>query len=481
MSEYKLFVQRIGLVGITNILVAISGLILLPIITKNFTTSDYGVWVQITTTIALLPNVATLGLPYTMVRFLSAEKDIEKIREGFYSLAGVVLISTTTISLLMLLFSKNIAVALFNGNMNTAILLVPIIFLACLNAFLLNYFRTFQQMKRYSVFLLIQTYLGLFIASYFAFNGYSITQTAISLLIANTLTFVIMLIFIISKLGFKIPRFQNLREYLSFGVPTIPGNISYWVVDSSDRYVIGMLLGTTFVGYYSPGYTLGNIVIMVLSPFSLLLPAVLPKYYEKNDMEQVQIFLKYSMKFFFLIAIPAAFGLSALSKPILMVITTQAIALNGYMITPFIALSALLYGVYGIVGNILVLEKKTKVVGIVWILAAILNLVLNIILVPKFGILGAAAVTLLAYILAFLITVIYTNRYFTFDFDLRFIVKSTIASSLMAMVIFAVNPYGILNILITIVICTGIYFALLLALKGIKKEEIQFFRNMMNS
>jgi len=480
LSEYKLFVQRIGLVGITNILVAISGLILLPIITKNFTTSDYGVWVQITTTIALLPNVATLGLPYTMVRFLSAEKDIEKIREGFYSLAGVVLISTTTISLLMLLFSKNIAVALFNGNMNTAILLVPIIFLACLNAFLLNYFRTFQQMKRYSVFLLIQTYLGLFIASYFAFNGYSITQTAISLLIANTLTFVIMLIFIISKLGFKIPRFQNLREYLSFGVPTIPGNISYWVVDSSDRYVIGMLLGTTFVGYYSPGYTLGNIVIMVLSPFSLLLPAVLPKYYEKNDMEQVQIFLKYSMKFFFLIAIPAAFGLSALSKPILMVITTQAIALNGYMITPFIALSALLYGVYGIVSNILVLEKKTKVVGIVWILAAILNLALNIILVPQFGIMGAAVVTLLAYVLAFSITVIYTNRYFTFDFDLGFIVKSTTASALMSLIIFKINPYGILNILITVIICTGIYFALLIILKGIKKEEIGFFKDLIN-
>lgn len=481
MSEYKLFVQRIGLVGITNILVAISGLILLPIMTKNFTTSDYGVWVQITTTIALLPNVATLGLPYTMVRFLSAEKDIERIREGFYSLAGVVLLSTTVISLLMLLFSKTIAAALFNGNMNTAVLLVPIIFLACLNAFLLNYFRTFQQMKRYSVFLLIQTYLGLFIASYFAFNRYNITQTALGLLIANAVTFIIMLIFIVSKLGFKIPKFQNLKEYLSFGVPTIPGNISYWVVDSSDRYVIGILLGTTFVGYYSPGYTLGNIIIMVLSPFSLLLPAVLPKYYEKNDMEQVQIFLKYSMKFFFLIAIPSAFGLSALSKHILMIITTQAIALNGYMITPFIALSALLYGVYGIVSNILVLEKKTKIVGIVWILAAILNLTLNIILVPEFGIMGAAAVTLLAYILAFIITVTYTNRYFTFDFDLGFIAKSTIASALMTMVIFTVNPYGILNIIITILICAGIYFTLIIVLKGIKKEEIEFFRNMMKS
>lgn len=479
MSEYKLFVQRIGLVGITNILVAISGLILLPIMTKNFSTSDYGVWVQITTTIALLPNVATLGLPYTMVRFLSAEKNIEKIKEGFYSLAGVVLISTTAVSLLMFFFSKNIAVALFNGNMNTAFLLVPIIFLACLNAFLLNYFRTFQQMKRYSVFLLIQTYLGLFIASYFAFNGYTITQTAIGLLIANVMTFIIMLIFIVSKLGFKIPKFQNLREYLSFGVPTIPGNISYWVVDSSDRYMIGILLGTTFVGYYSPGYTLGNIIIMVLSPFSLLLPAVLPKYYENNDMEQVQIFLKYSMKFFFLIGIPSAFGLSALSKPILMVITTPAIALNGYMITPFIALSALLYGVYGIVSNVLILEKKTKIVGTVWILAAILNLALNIIFVPKFGIIGAAAVTLLAYILAFLITIIYTNKYFTFDFDIKFIVKSTIASALMYLIIFKINPYGILNILITVIVCTGIYFVLLIVLKGIKKEEVEFFKKML--
>ncbi|KAF5086813.1 hypothetical protein DSECCO2_54620 [anaerobic digester metagenome] len=481
MSEYKLFVQRIGLVGITNILVALSGLILLPIITKSFSASDYGVWVQITTTIALLPNVATLGLPYTMIRFLSAEKDLEKIKEGFYSIAGVVLASTAVISLVLLLFSKSIAVSLFNGNTNTAMLLVPIIFLACMNAFLLNYFRTFQQMKRYSVFLLIQTYLGLFIVSYFAFIGYTITQAALGLLIANAVTFVLMLVFIVSRIGFKIPKFHNLREYLSFGLPTIPGNLSYWIVDSSDRYVIGILLGTTFVGYYSPGYILGNIIIMILSPFSLLLPAVLPKYYEANEMGQVQIFLKYSMKFFFLIAIPSAFGLSALSKPILMVITTQAIAMNGYMITPFIALSALLYGVYGIVSNILVLEKKTKVVGIVWIVAAILNLALNIILVPKFGIMGAAAVTLLAYVVAFFITVIYTNRYFTFDFDRVFIVKSTIASALMSMVIFAINPQGILNIIITVIICSGIYFGLLVALKGIKKEEVQFFRNMMNS
>ena len=139
MNEYKLFVQRIGLVGITNILIALSSLILLPIMTKSFSIGDYGVWVQINTTIALIPNLATLGLPYTMVRFLSAEKNKEKIQEGFYSIASIVLASTFIISALLFIFSKNIASALFNGDVNIAILLVY-------NCFLCMFKCTFTQL-----------------------------------------------------------------------------------------------------------------------------------------------------------------------------------------------------------------------------------------------------------------------------------------------------------------------------------------------
>ena len=76
---------------------------------------------------------------------------------------------------------------------------------------------------------------------------------------------------------------------------------------------------------------------MILAPFSILLPSVLPKYYDENNIEKVRIFLKYSMKYFLLIAIPSAFGLSILSKPILLILTTPEIALNGYLITPFVA------------------------------------------------------------------------------------------------------------------------------------------------
>lgn len=473
--------QRIGLVGVTNILIALSSLILLPIMTKSFSISDYGIWVQINTTISLIPNIAALGLPYTMVRFLSAEKDKEKIQEGFYSITSIVLASTFIISTLLFIFSKSIAAALFNGDVNIAVLLSVIVFLACLNALLLNFFRTFQQMKRYSIFLLIQTYLGVFIVSYFAIKGFNIYTAALGLLIANLVTFFIMALFIISNIGFKIPKFKNMREYLSFGLPTIPGNLSSWIVDSSDRYVIGIFLGTAFVGYYSPGYTLGNIIMMLLAPFSLLLPSVLPKYYDNGEIEKVKTFLKYSLKYFLLIAIPSAFGLSMLSKPILMILTTQEIALNGYLITPFVALSAILFGVYAIISNIIVLEKKTGITGAIWIVAAVLNLGLNILFVPYFGILGAAAITLIAYGTAFILTLLYSVKFFDFDFDLVFIIKSVVASILMSTIIILINPYGILNVLITVIICTIVYTSLLLILKGIKKEEFKFFNEMLKN
>jgi O-antigen/teichoic acid export membrane protein len=477
LNEYKIFVQRIGLVGIANILVQLSALILLPILTKSFSISDYGIWVQINTTIALLPNFATLGLPYTMVRFLSAETDNEKIREGFYSILSIVVVSTFIISLLLLIFSKAIASAIFDGDVNVAMLLSLIVFIACLNTLLLNFFRTFQEMKKYSLFLLLQTYLGVFIVSYLAINGFGIFMAALGLLIANIITFIVMLAFIILNIGFKIPNFKDLREYLSFGLPTIPGNLSSWIVNSSDRYIIGIFLGAAFVGYYSPGYTLGYCISILMAPFALLLPSVLPQYYDEDNIEKVVLFLKYSMKYFLLIAIPSTFGLSILSKPVLMILTTPEIALNGYLITPLTALSSLLYGVYAIISNVLVLEKKTKVIGTIWILVAVLNLGLNILLIPYYGILAAAVTTLIAYALAFILTLRYSTNYLESDF--KFILKSVTASIVMSGLLIFMNPQGLLNIIIAVIISAVVYFGLLIILKGIEKEEFQFFKEML--
>lgn len=137
-------------------------------------------------------------------------------------------------------------------------------------------------------------------------------------------------------------------------------------------------------------------------------------------------------------------------------------------------------GMYGITNNILILEKKTKILGKIWILVGFLNLLFNIIAVPFIGIIGAAIVTLLCYLIALLITIFYSRKYLELPYDYTSMIKIAISSIIMGIVVAIINPNGIWNVLITIIIGILVYFLVLFLIKGINKEELNFFKTMIN-
>ena len=478
MNEYVQFVKRIGIVGIANILISLSSLIFIPIITKNFSIADYGVWAQVNTTIALVPNVVNLGLPYTMVRFLAAEKDKSKIKSSFYSMTLLVSASALIMVFVFLIFAHQISYALFDGNMQIMYIVTTISFLACLNLMFLSYFRTFQKIASYCSFLVLQTYIGVGVSIALTLTGRAIEVVVLGLLTGYLSVFIAMGLLIMKDLGLSF-KLKSLRDELKFALPTVPNNVSSWVVDSSDKYVIGIVLGSGAVGCYSPGYALGSILLMLLSPFAILLPAVLPEYYESGDMEKVNTFLTYSMKYYLLIAIPAAVGMSLLSKPLLQILTTDIIASQGYIITPLVAIGAIFMGIYGITNNIIILEKKTTILGHIWISVAILNIVFNIVTVPFLGIFGAGLVTLICYFFAFIVTLYYSRKYAKLPFDYRAIAKILIASAIMGSFVMFMNPSGIFNILVVILIAIAIYFAVIFLIKAVDKKELALLKGMI--
>jgi O-antigen/teichoic acid export membrane protein len=230
-----------------------------------------------------------------------------------------------------------------------------------------------------------------------------------------------------------------------------------------------------FVGYYSPGYALGNIISIFVVPFGFLLTATLSEYFDNNKIYNLKIILTYSIKYFLMLAIPSAFGLSILSRKLLTILTTPEIALNGYLITPFAAASTVVFGAYIIISHIPVLIKKTKVTGAIWMIAALINLLLNMIAIPRIGILGAAITTLIAITLAFALTTYYSFRYIKFHIDFLFILKSIFASTIMSLIMLKWNPEGALETIIAVAICAIFYSACLLLLMSFDKGEIKLF------
>lgn len=473
MKEYKSFVKGIGTIGIINILIGISSIILLPILTKNYSPDEYGIWVQLSVTITLIPNLATLGLSSALIRFLANFDDKEKIVETFYSIISVVIISSLLLSLILFIFSGFISDFLFGGNYLIAVLLPPILFLACVNLLYLNYFLTFQKSRLYSLFLFLQSYLNILFAFIFTWMNLDFIYIIIGYLVSQLIVCLLMIITVFRNIGFEIPRFKNIRKYLKFSLPTIPANLSSWTVESSDRYLIGFFMGLTFVGFYNPGYSLAMIIKMIYVPFATMLLPALSVSYDQYEHQKMKIYLKYSWKYFYFIAIPTAFVISILAYPLLNLLTTPEIATEGFIIVPFVALTAIIYGANGIITQIILVEKKTKISALIWIFAAIINFILNIFLIPYIGIVGAALTTLAAYSLAFVLTAHYCSKYFQFDFSPLFLLKSIFASITMSFFILMIDPNNIIEIITSLIIGTIIYVIVLLLTNGINVKEIK--------
>jgi O-antigen/teichoic acid export membrane protein len=471
MGKYTLTIRRIGLSAVISPLVYLSNIILLPILTRNLVIADYGAFALIMITLGLLPPLVALGLQNSLIRFGAAAKDKRDIQELFYSTGFIVLVASVTVSVLLLLFVPQIAVSLFQNNLTIALLLIPNILLACLNYFVLQYFVTFQQIKRYTWLNLFNAYLNTALVAYFVLSGNGLEGAVIALLIQQLVVFSVMIYLVVAEIGFAMPKLTHMRQCLNYGLPLVPGSLSSWIVNSSDRYLIALFLGIAAVGYYSPGYIAGSTIGVVSAPLSTLLPPVLSKHYDENNLADVRTIMTYSLKYYIGIALPCVFALSVLSKPILLVLTTQQIATNGYLVTPFVATGTALIGAYSVLVTIIALKKKTAIIGTIWILSALLNFGLNLVLIPYLGLIGAALTTFLAFLLAFVLTTIYSFRCFKFDVNYGFIVKSVCGSSIIALFLLLCNPSGLFSIVLSIALAAIIYLAILLALRGFTIKE----------
>lgn len=480
-NEYKLLFQRVGLVAISNALLSFSGIILLPILTKNLSIEEYGYWSLIVVTIGMVVTISMLGLPFTLVRFLSLLTEKEKIQEIFYSMFLLVILISILISSIIYLFSKNVAYLLFDGNVIIVKLMSIIIFIECCNSFLIGYLRAREQIKRYSMLNTTKTIIQIISIALLVLSGKGIIGAEIGLLISSLVIFIFLNSIIVSEIGIKVPRFENIKEYLNFGIPTVPSNLSNWIVNASDRYVIGFYLGPASVGYYSPGYSLGNIINFFSAPLNFILPATLSKHYDNNNIDKVKNILNISLKYYLIFAIPSFFGLSLLSKPLLFILTTPEIASNGYLITPFIALSSLLFGIYSFYQKIIILEKKTIISAKIWSTSACVNLLLNILLIPYIGIIGAAYTTLIAFTLSLILILWISSKYLKLSIGHYLYLKVLISSAIMSLVILLMNPISLWNLISTIFLCIFIYFAMLFFLNVITKEDVMSVKSLFLS
>ena len=477
MRSYLKFAKQTLIMGTLSVLGALQGITFLPIITKVLGAQNYGIWVQVQITMSLLVPLTFFGLGESLGRFLPGEKDQKKIREGVYSSLVFVLGVNVILALCLIVFSSPASVFLRFSPMFVKLLAFIIIF-ESLNTVMLTAVLFKREIRKYFWFAVLKMFgeTGLVVGAIFL--GYGLSGAVFAFLLIRIIIFLVLFMFLVKKIGIAFPDFSLIPGYLRYGLPTITNGLAYGAVTSADRYVIGFFLGVLFVGYYAPAYSLGMLLLFFIIPMISILSVVLPKFYDENNFQAVKRHLSHSLKYFLLIMTPAAFGLSVLSRQLLTIFSTKEIANNAWPVVPFIAASMLAYGLMLLFLIILNLAKKTKIVARVWVASALLNIILNLVFTPLFGIISAAVITLVSYLCAFMLMWHFAYREFQFDIDWYFIAKSFSASLAMALGIMWFGPVGLFDAILSIVLGALAYGVLMFLLGGIGKKEIIFLKQL---
>jgi len=327
-------------------------------------------------------------------------------------------------------------------------------------------------MRKYALLIMAQTSLEILAVLFLAIHGYKLVTIACFFIIIRFAIFILCYTAIVKEIGIKTPDFRSMRPYLHYGLPLIVAPALIWIVKLSDRLIIKYFLDFSAVGIYSAAYNIGSLITLYSVTLQGGLAPTLCTLWNENKIEKAKEKLSLSLKYFLLFAIPSSFGLLPLSRGILRVFTRPEFVEIGYLIIPIVAFAITCYGIYFLLANVLGLVKKTYLITIILGVGAMLNVVLNFLLIPRINILGAAIATLIAFVFMAVAMVLTAHRYLKFDLNPNFIVKSIVASGIMALVLRQLNVSNLWTLIFAVLIGIVVYGILIFLLRGISKEEM---------
>jgi O-antigen/teichoic acid export membrane protein len=222
------------------------------------------------------------------------------------------------------------------------------------------------------------------------------------------------------QLGLDFSR-PLLREMNRFGIPLVPAALALIAVNFSDRFFLVHLDGLAEVGLYEIGVRIASAMVLLLTAFRMAWPAF--AYSIEDDAEAKRTYA-FVLTYLVLVASWLALALGLLA-PWLVRLLTQPEFYAGQDVVPLLAFGGVAYAAYIVMAIGVGRAKRTQFNWVITGVAAALNVALNLILIPPYGMMGAAVATVAAYGAMFLGMTWYAQRVFPTPYQWRRVLTAT--------------------------------------------------------
>lgn len=429
LQESKLLARHSLVYGIGNVFNRMAALLLLPVYTRFLTPNDYGVKELVglsTDVIAILLATAISGAIY---RFYFEYDDIKDRNEVISSSIIAIGVFGFFSILLLSLASKIMAAYILDSSSLYIFFLISFasLWFQSLNQIGYNYLRAKQQSLKFITLSLGKLILAIAINIYLVcFVKLGVLGILISNLVTAIVLFLVLIVPLIKKIGLRFSS-EKIKTMIKFGLPLVPSQFGAFIVHLSDRFFLKSYCSIADAGLYSLGYRFGGLPSNFISePFNQTFQPRRFELYKQKDSEK--IFGKIFTYFLFLMLF-AGLCIAVLSKEVLMVMADKEFW-SAYSIIPIIVLAITIFSFHYHFNMGILIQKKTKFLAYINLSNGVFVLILNFLLIPTYGIYGAAYATLISFTYKVALTYFFSSRYYKIHFEFIRIMKIFIVSAM---------------------------------------------------
>ena len=198
--------------------------------------------------------------------------------------------------------------------------------------------------------------------------------------------------------------------FLKFGLPLISYQVAAWILAVSDRYMLQLMRGTYEVGLYSVGYAIAEKPILLLTSaiFSASNPAIMQTW-ERDGREATQALIRKITKYYLIIVTPVVVLLGVFSKQVVNILLDTQYE-SAYTVILPVSIGIFLQGLANYANRGIELSRKTHYIIYIALCSGIVNIMINLLTIPRYGFLGAAISTLIAYLSYLILSIIFGSK-----------------------------------------------------------------------
>ncbi|MFX0097200.1 MAG: oligosaccharide flippase family protein [Candidatus Hodarchaeota archaeon] len=458
------------------------GLLLIPIYTSVLDTRDYGFLALMYAAVSLLVIVVTTPINRAFTRFYFHPDYKNRNKVLLFNLFILSTVKSALIAACVWEMDEFIArLLLGNASFHWFVdIFVLILFLQPMVLLFLSLLRMEEKAWLYVIVSGSQLILNASLSLYFLLHKkWGVSSLVYGDLIGMIFLVIVVFPFFVKRLEFRF-SFRELLYPLRYAYPLLPTGYSSTILQVGDRYVLKYFGTISMVGTYSFGYAIGGILkLFAVEPVQkALIPIV---YKQEREPGRLKDFLRKICTYYYMSIIFLCLGLSLFSREVLMVLARKPEFWDAWVVIPFIAFSFAQHGLGNFVAWGMSLMFKSIHISMILMVAAGVNIALNFVLIPIWGIVGAALATLISYLVWNALKMYYSAKFYALHFEVGRLVHITVigAGLYLLSLLFAAGDNGWIGVSIkTLILLT--YPFLLFVTGFVSEEEKEYLRKLFH-